>query len=163
MKRIRKISLFALFLSLVILPSYSYAEIFFEVKSTAGRLSNVGEIACATYYCITNNGLFSLIATMAIFFLGIGAFFGRIMWGTVLVTTLAVVLIVGASNIATTLVGTANKCKWAFGDDTCPMNYGIIAPDQSCVDYCQSLCNANPSAYSAPCVENCVSDGPGGC
>jgi hypothetical protein len=73
MKIIRKISLLALFLSLVILPSFAFAQLI-TIESTAGRLGAVGEIACATYYCLTNNGLFSLIATMAIFFLGIGAF-----------------------------------------------------------------------------------------
>ena len=71
----------------------------------ASSLGSVGGIACGVYECVTGNGLFAIIATMAIFFLGIGAFFGKVNWGLVIVITLGIVVIVGAAGIAATLTG----------------------------------------------------------
>jgi hypothetical protein len=86
------------------------------------------------------------------------------MWGTVLVTTLAVVLIVGASNIATTLVGTANKCQWAFGSDVCPVTVGgsgggggCTAITTQCNADCSSVFAGNP-AKIATCIDMCLAE-----
>jgi len=76
----------------------------------ATELKDIGRVACLAYDCVTGNGLFAIIATMAIFFLGIGAFFGKVNWGLVIVITLGIVVIVGASGIASTFLGADQTC-----------------------------------------------------
>ncbi len=78
----------------------------------AHALNTVGTTVCSVYGCIVNNELLAVIATVAIFFLGIGAFFGKVNWGLVIIIALGVVIIVGAMGIATTLVG-GNDCETA--------------------------------------------------
>lgn len=94
-----RLFLFAVAALTLVLPNMAFAS------PQADSLADVGGIACAVYDCVTGNGLFAIIATMAIFFLGIGAFFGKVNWGLVIVITLGIVVIVGAAGIASTLVG----------------------------------------------------------
>jgi type IV secretory pathway VirB2 component (pilin) len=93
-----RLFLFAVAALTLVLPNMAFAQ-------SATGLGDVGRIACSVYACVTGNGLFAIIATMAIFFLGIGAFFGKVNWGLVIVITLGIVVIVGAAGIASTLTG----------------------------------------------------------
>ena len=104
--------MFALAALTLVLPGMASAT---ATGGVANSLGDVGGIACGIYDCVTGNGLFAIIATMAIFFLGIGAFFGKVNWGLVIVITLGIVVIVGAAGIAGTLVG-GDDCADAISE-----------------------------------------------
>ena len=97
--------MFALAALTLALPGLASAQGGPSGAAVASSLGSVGAVACGVYECVTGNGLFAIIATMAIFFLGIGAFFGKVNWGLVIVITLGIVVIVGAAGIASTLTG----------------------------------------------------------
>ena len=80
----------------VVMPQMAFAT---------NGLGSVGASVCRIYNCIVNNSLVLVIATVAIFFLGIGAFFGKVNWGLVIVITLGLVVIAGAMEIATMVLG----------------------------------------------------------
>ncbi len=80
------------------------------VPQSSFALSSVGDTVCAIYTCIVSSNMLTLIATVGIFFLGIGAFFGKVNWGLVIIIALGIVIIVGAMTIATKLTAT-NTCK----------------------------------------------------
>jgi type IV secretory pathway VirB2 component (pilin) len=74
----------------------------------AASASGVGDAVCTVYQCIVNSNLLAIIATMAIFFLGIGAFFGKVNWGLVIMVALGIAVIVGAMGIAATVIDATN-------------------------------------------------------
>lgn len=95
-------------LAMLVLPLSASAD-----EAVLGKL-------CELYDCIFSNGLVLAIATIAILFLGIGAFFGKTNWGLVFVTGVGMVTIAGAAQIALLLlgddaVGDADNC----GDGEC--------------------------------------------
>ncbi|MDX1949720.1 MAG: TrbC/VirB2 family protein [Rickettsiales bacterium] len=74
--------------------------------------------ACEIFDCIMNDGIILVVATVAILFLGIGAFFGKVNWGLVLITTIAIVVISGAYQIAV-LITNDQLQGGSCGDGTC--------------------------------------------
>ena len=107
-----RLFLFAVAALTLALPNMAFATGSPAVTgNNVDSLADVGGVACLIYECITGNGLFAIIATMAIFFLGIGAFFGKVNWGLVIVITLGIVVVVGAMGIANTLVGGTASCS----------------------------------------------------
>lgn len=85
-----------------------------QVASASG-LGSVGATVCQVYMCIMNNSMLLAIATVAILFLGIGAFFGKVNWGLVIIIVLGIVVIVGAMTIATSFVSGANSTNCGTG------------------------------------------------
>ena len=83
------------------------AALTFIVPQSSFALSTVGDTVCGVYNCIVDSNLLTVIATVGIFFLGIGAFFGKVNWGLVIIIALGIVVIVGAMGIATTLAGSS--------------------------------------------------------
>lgn len=64
------------------------------------QIGVVGETVCTIYTCIVDNNMLLAIASISILFLGIGAFFGKVNWGLVIIITLGIVVITGAMQIA---------------------------------------------------------------
>ncbi len=60
---------------------------------------------CELYECVMNNGVVLAVATIAILFLGIGAFFGKVNWGLALMVGLAIIVVAGAPQIAILVLG----------------------------------------------------------
>jgi type IV secretory pathway VirB2 component (pilin) len=60
---------------------------------------------CTILSCFLANGIVLVIATGAILFLGIGAFFGKVSWGAVILTIIAIVAVAGAQEIAELFTG----------------------------------------------------------
>lgn len=73
---------------------------------------------CELYDCIFSNGIIVAIATIAILFLGIGAFFGKVNWGLVLMVGIAIITIAGAYQIALLLLGDDFEVD-GCGDGSC--------------------------------------------
>jgi type IV secretory pathway VirB2 component (pilin) len=88
------------------------------VPQASFALGSVGDTVCKVYTCIVSSNMLTIIATVGIFFLGIGAFFGKVNWGLVIIIALGIVVIVGAMGIASTLVGGTNSCSTS-GSITC--------------------------------------------
>ncbi len=70
---------------------------------------------CEAYDCTIGSGLGLVMATTAIFFLGVGAFFGKVNWGLIIVAIIGIVVIFGAFQIALMIVGEDNAGDY----DTC--------------------------------------------
>ena len=51
------------------------------------------------------------IATLAVLFLGIGAFFGKVNWGLAVMTGIGIAAIFGAVAIVSTVGGTSSGCQ----------------------------------------------------
>jgi type IV secretory pathway VirB2 component (pilin) len=82
----------------------------------ASSPDGLGAKLCYVYACYVNSDLMIIIATMAILFLGIGAFFGKVNWGLVIIVVLGIVVTTGAMAIATKVIGSsggtvAPECK----------------------------------------------------
>lgn len=71
-----------------------------EIASAGDSL---GVRICKVYHCYVSSDLMIIIATVAIFFLGIGAFFGKVNWGLVIIVVLGVVVITGAMQIGSAI------------------------------------------------------------
>jgi hypothetical protein len=118
--------LIPLFLTLFILPKNAEAISSGFNKGTAGLIvykddcpycmRSIGLYLCVVGQQLMGNpyttnaksrsmSLTTVIATTAIFFLGIGAFLGKVSWGTVVATTLGIVIMISALGIAATLTG----------------------------------------------------------
>ncbi len=87
--------------------------------SFASGLGSVGSTVCEVYNCIVDSNLLTIIATVGIFFLGIGAFFGKVNWGLVIIIAIGIVVIVGAMSIASSLTNGGGTCSTATGNVTC--------------------------------------------
>jgi type IV secretory pathway VirB2 component (pilin) len=81
-------------------------------QASFAGLGSVGTTMCGIYNCVVGGNLITVIATVGIFFLGIGAFFGKVNWGLVIIIALGIVVIVGAMNIAVAFTG-GNGCSSA--------------------------------------------------
>lgn len=89
-----------------------------QFANAAGTGGELGERLCKAYYCYVNSDLLIIIATMAILFLGIGAFFGKVNWGLVIIVVLGIVVTTGAMAIAVKVAGDGkdgDTCKAAGG------------------------------------------------
>ena len=88
------------------------------VPQASFALGTVGDTVCKVYTCIVNSNMLTIVATVGIFFLGIGAFFGKVNWGLVIIIALGIVVIVGAMTIASTLTSNSgtNNCSTATGN-----------------------------------------------
>lgn len=67
---------------------------------------------CNAYNCFFGNDVVVFIGTIAIIFLGIGAFFGKLNWGLVIVVVIGIIVIGGAGQFAAMVVGNGatNPC-----------------------------------------------------
>ena len=79
----------------------------FVLPTSAFALADFSSQVCEVYDCILNNDIILVIATVAIIFLGIGAFFGKVNWGLIVIVVLGIVVIFGAGEIAASLAGEA--------------------------------------------------------
>jgi type IV secretory pathway VirB2 component (pilin) len=86
--------------------------------SFAGGLATLGTRMCSLYHCILSGSLLTVIATVGIFFLGIGAFFGKVNWGLVIIIALGIVVITGAMGIAEMFVEGGTGCAVSTCDET---------------------------------------------
>lgn len=55
---------------------------------------------CDIYNCFFGNNVVIFIGTVAIIFLGIGAFFGKLNWGLCIVVIIGIIIIGGAGKLA---------------------------------------------------------------
>jgi len=69
-------------------------------QAASAGIGAVGSTVCTIYECIMDGGMILAIATIAILFLGIGAFFGKVNWGLVIIIVLGLVVVTGAGTIA---------------------------------------------------------------
>lgn len=67
------------------------------------------EKLCGIYNCFFGNEVVIFIATVAIIFLGIGAFFGKLNWGLVIVVVIGIIIITGAMQLATAIADGASN------------------------------------------------------
>ncbi len=94
----------------IVAPEMAHAT----ATSTTG-LSTIGNTVCGVYNCIATSTLVTVIATVAIFFLGIGAFFGKVNWGLVIMVALGIAVLLGALAIAATVTGNSNCSGKSLG------------------------------------------------
>jgi type IV secretory pathway VirB2 component (pilin) len=79
----------------------------------AAQTSDFAKKICAVYLCYLSSDLVLVIATLGIFFLGIGAFFGKVNWGLVIIVVIGIVVISGAMSLASAISsgnGSAGSC-----------------------------------------------------
>ena len=69
-----------------------------EMASASGF--SFSEKLCTIYNCFFGNNVVIFIGTVAIIFLGIGAFFGKLNWGLVIVVVIGIIVIGGAGQLA---------------------------------------------------------------
>ncbi len=85
----------------------------------AASAQSVLDTLCELYDCVFSNGVVLAIATTAILFLGIGAFFGKVNWGMLFVAGTGMVVIAGAYGIAALLLPNATDPTGNCGNNTC--------------------------------------------
>ncbi len=79
-------------------------------QAASAGIGSVGETVCKIYTCIVDSNMLLAIATISILFLGIGAFFGKVNWGLVIIIVLGIVVITGAMQIASSFVSGNGTC-----------------------------------------------------
>ena len=79
--------------------------VFFPAGSAAQSTNFFSDEMCRLLNCFLNDSVILLISTVAITFLGIAAFFGKVNWGLVIVIGAGVIVIAGAREIAVLFVG----------------------------------------------------------
>ena len=72
---------------------------------------------CRAYNCFFGDDVVVFIGTIAIVFLGIGAFFGKLNWGLAIVTIIGIIVIGGAGQFAAIVAGGSAQCN--SGNSTC--------------------------------------------
>jgi type IV secretory pathway VirB2 component (pilin) len=87
----------------------------FVLPTNAFALAGFSADVCEVYDCILNNDIILVIATVAIIFLGIGAFFGKVNWGLIVIVVLGIVVIFGAGEIAVSIAGPGADLTCADG------------------------------------------------
>jgi len=70
---------------------------------------------CRVYNCFFGSNVVVFIGTIAIIFLGIGAFFGKLNWGLCIVVILGIIIIAGAGQLAAFIAGSGSDCTAASG------------------------------------------------
>lgn len=85
---------FVLSLAVTLMPEMAFAG-----------YSAFEEGLCKVLECFFSDTVVGMIATVAIIFLGIGAFFGKVNWGLVIITVVGIVILVGAGEIAFIFAG----------------------------------------------------------
>ena len=99
----RNLALACFFAFMVMLmPSASFAQ--------GATGFDFGARICALQACFLNNSVILLIATVAVIFLGIAAFFGKVNWGLVIVIGAGIIVIAGGSAIAGLFLGDGSAC-----------------------------------------------------
>jgi type IV secretory pathway VirB2 component (pilin) len=86
-------------------------------NASAASASPFEDAVCTILTCFLGNGIVLVIATGAVLFLGIGAFFGKVSWGVVILTVVAIIAVAGAEEIAGLFIGGQDGCPAATGDE----------------------------------------------
>ncbi len=68
-----------------------------------GGGGNIAGALCEIVYWFTEDGIGSAIASLAVIFLGIGAFFGKVTWGTAVLFATGIVAIFGSQQIVSAI------------------------------------------------------------
>lgn len=68
----------------------------------------VGSSVCNVYSCLLTGNIQIVIGAIAILFLGIGLFFGKVNWGIAITIVIGIVLMVSALDIAHSFVPTGD-------------------------------------------------------
>ena len=112
-ERYSAISLAALFMSLI--PELSNALITGGLATPFGSITGslgvggggIGESLCTIVSWFTVGGVGSAVASLAVIFLGIGAFFGKVTWGMALMFATGIFAIFGSSEIVSAITNGA--------------------------------------------------------
>jgi type IV secretory pathway VirB2 component (pilin) len=99
--------MFLAFLALAMNPELALASFSFKEK------------LCKVLNCFFGNDIVVFVATVAIIFLGIGAFFGKLNWGLVIVVVIGIVVVAGAGQIAVIVAGGGTSCATMSGGNAC--------------------------------------------
>jgi len=67
--------------------------------------SELDKSLCKLLVCFYNSAVVGVIATIAIIFLGLGVFFGKVNWGFVLTTASGIIVLASADQIAILFMG----------------------------------------------------------
>ena len=78
-----------------------------DAKAGAGDFGGVGAKLCTVVQAVTGR-IGRAIATIAVVFLGIGAFFGKVTWGLAVAVSIGIFAIFGAATIVTQFGGSAD-------------------------------------------------------
>ena len=98
----------ALGLGLALAPVGAHAQS--SSSSTSGNdFGNVGGMLCTIVQAITGK-IGRAIATIAVVFLGIGAFFGKVTWGLAVAVSIGIFAIFGAATIVNAFGGSGSSC-----------------------------------------------------
>lgn len=106
MKHKFKFFLAALFLSLSVVMAPTPAA-----ASTDNDFGKVGARLCNIVAAITGK-IGRAIATIAVIFLGFGAFFGKVTWGLAVAVAIGIFAIFGAATIVTQFGGSGTTCTY---------------------------------------------------
>jgi type IV secretory pathway VirB2 component (pilin) len=106
MKHNLKILVIAL---LFILVAFSSDNAF---SSSNRKISQIGDTLCKIWKnCLVKGNLLTIIGTVAVFSLGIGAMLGKVNWGLVFMVCLGLVIITGALRISMNITGNSNTSQ----------------------------------------------------
>ncbi len=83
----------------IIAASLAIVVLLLPSLGLATDLSSFEKGVCKLYKCFFSSTVVSLIATFAVIFLGIGAFFGKTNWGLVITVLAGIVVVLGAATI----------------------------------------------------------------
>lgn len=82
-----------------------------------GGGAGIGDSLCTIVSWFTAGGIGAAIASLAVIFLGIGAFFGKVNWGMALTFTVGICAIFGSEPIlASVIPGYTDGCGLAISD-----------------------------------------------
>ena len=83
-----------------------------ELADASTGANNFNVKICKIIVCFLSNSTILMLATIAIIFLGIGAFFGKVNWGLAVTVAIGIILIAGAGQIALIFFdGTPQDCN----------------------------------------------------
>ncbi len=80
-----------------------------EMAAAGGAPATFGQTICNVVKLITDD-VGKALATLAIIFLGIGAFFGKVNWGLAVMVAVGIAAIFGAAAIADFVAGNGQGC-----------------------------------------------------
>ena len=80
--------------------------------NNAFAINLLGNKVCAVYNCFISTNLIVAIGAIAIFFLGMGVFFGKVNWGMAILVALGIILISNSMTIASMVVGGNPECTF---------------------------------------------------
>jgi type IV secretory pathway VirB2 component (pilin) len=91
----KTISLFSFWVIILLVSSPANAEIFL----------GFGLELCRLKACFLSNNVIMVVGSLAVFFLGIGVFMGKVSWPLALATCIGLILITGSNQIAQMFMG----------------------------------------------------------